>query len=378
MSKLKIYKAFHAYQSYLDQFYKQNPQLKYSSFIDQRNALIYDGAPWIFSWSTNNSNNDIEIFETVHNAEFLQKASIDKCSQEIDWQIKIVFEQIKEMQPDICVLYPPNIFDKERIDAIRSLVKHEIFVVGYDGMNRENIKLYNGYDLIITCSDYISSFYNKNGIPSYTLKFGFDDSILKRINLNSKLKFNIGFTGSIYHNVHDGRYEFLRELTKKNHIAIRSDFLLEENMNLFSKNQLKRLIKNRDWENYLGLWRISKNNYGPVYGLEMYQFLRDTKISLNMHGDKINFAANVRLFEITGTGSCMLTDWKENLGEIFEIDKEIVTYTSVDEANDKIKFLLKNETVRKKIALKGQQRTLNEYTYKKIIPELLKFLQKSI
>lgn len=378
MGKIKIYKAFHAYQSYLDYLYNKNQELKVSTFIEQRHKLIYDGSPWIFSWSTNNIDENIEIFETVHNCEYLQKAWSAKFKDDIDWQINIVFEQIRDMQPDICVLYPPQLFDEEKINNIRNLVHHDLLIIGYDGMDRKNIKLYQAYDLIITCSKYISEYYVLNNKLTYTLNFGFDEQILNRINTNKKVKYDIGFSGSIYQNVHDGRYELLRNFTKKNKVAIRSDFAQDIDLSLFSKNQLKRLIKQKDIQNYFGLWRVDKSNFGPLYGLEMYQFLRDSKVSLNMHGDKIAFAANVRLYEITGVGSCLLTDWKENIAEIFDVDKEVVTYQCVEEAIDKSKFLIKHDNIRQKIALAGQYKTLSEYTYKKTIPTLMNFLKSLI
>jgi len=375
MGKIKIYKAFHTYQSYLDVFYKRNNHLKKASFQDQRAALIHDGFPWIFSWSENNSCEDIEIFETVHNCEHLQKAWSNKYKNENDWQLQIVYEQIKEQQPNICVLYPPDLFEYDKLEHIRSLVNHEIIFVGYDGMDRQDVTLYNGYDLILTCSDYISNFYKSCGKLTYTLNFCFDESILLKINTLSQPKYSIGFTGSIYQNVHDNRYNLLKKLSKEIDVAIRSDFGIDVNYSLFSKNQIKRLVKEKDIENYLGLWRISKNNPGPVYGLDMFQFLRDSKVSINMHGDKIGFAANVRMYEITGVGSCMLTDWKENIGELFEPGKEIVTYTCLEEACEKSRFLIKNEKIRLQIAKAGQERTLKEYTYKKTILKLLFFLK---
>ena len=42
----------------------------------------------------------------------------------------------------------------------------------------------------------------------------------------------------------------------------------------------------------------------PVFGLEMYNTIADSNISLNIHGGVAgNYAANIRLFEITGAGS---------------------------------------------------------------------------
>lgn len=370
---MKIYKAFPAYQNYLDNFYLNNSD---DVFANLQEALIYDSFPWIFSWSNNNTDSDITILETVHNCERLQK-SWDNTKREYDnWQIEIIIDQIKSFKPNICVLYPPELFTQSVIQQIKDKTNLNMLIVGYDGMNRMNINLYQGYDLIITCSEFISNFYKSKNKATYTLNFCFDDSVLNRISIKKPQCYNLGFSGSIYAQIHDYRYELLKYLTKRIRVEIRSEFGTESDYRLLSKGQLKRLIKRKDLSNYLALWRLSKVNSGPVFGLNMYQFLHDCKISINMHGDHINFAANVRLYEITGVGSCMLTDWKPNISEIFIPDKEIVTYHSYEEALDKSKFLLRNDIVRERIAKAGQKRTLENYTYKKCMPSLFNFLKK--
>lgn len=378
MEKLKIYKAFHAYQSYLDYFYDKNPELKAATFQKQQDALIYDVFPWIFSWITNINDDSIEIFETVHNCEWLQKAWDKKVDIKDNWQIEIVLNQIKKIQPDICFLYPPELFKSSILEEIRNSVQHDLLILGYDGMHRKNEELYKGYDLIITCSDYISEYYKQKGFQTYSLEFGFDEKILNKIDTKNKSDFNIGYSGSIYLNENKARYEILKYLTRRTNVAIRSEFDLYKNSNLISKSQIKLFLREWNLSKNLALWRIGKMNNGPVYGLEMYQFLQRSKISLNVHGYTIDFSANARMYEITGVGSCMLTDLKKNTGEIFEIDKEIVTYQTLDEAYDKIKFLLKNDRIRNKIAQAGQKRTLQNYTYQKRFNDLLTFLKKEI
>ena len=84
-----------------------------------------------------------------------------------------------------------------------------------------------------------------------------------------------------------------------------------------------------------------------------------------MHGEAAGeYAANVRLFEITGVGSCMITDWKRNLNDIFEIDKEVVAFTTGDECIEKIKWLLNHQKERQEIAEAGQKRVLRDHTFK--------------
>ena len=71
--------------------------------------------------------------------------------------------------------------------------------------------------------------------------------------------------------------------------------------------------------------------------------------------------ANIRLFESTGLGSCLLTDYKSNLTEFFNTD-EIVTYKNNEEAIDKMKYLSDNPNEAKKIAEKGMNKTLTKHT----------------
>jgi len=87
-------------------------------------------------------------------------------------------------------------------------------------------------------------------------------------------------------------------------------------------------------------------------------------VTLNSHIDiSRGSASNMRLFEATGVGSCLLTDAKSNLQEMFVSDQEVVTYRSVDECLEKASYLLEHEAVRAGIAAAGQRRTLADHTF---------------
>jgi spore maturation protein CgeB len=101
-----------------------------------------------------------------------------------------------------------------------------------------------------------------------------------------------------------------------------------------------------------------------VYGLQMYQIVRDAKVTLNIHADSSDrYASNMRLFEVTGVGGCLLTDWKPNLAEMFSLDREVVPYRSADELIEKARWLLEHPAERAAIARAGQARTLRDYTF---------------
>lgn len=374
-NKVKIFKAFTAYKGYLLSHYQRDPDLATKSYEEQRDALVFDAFPWIYSWANNNPFENIEIFETVHNCEWLQKSWSPNLDYGEGWQKLVLMDQIKNKQPNVCVLYPPEFFTNDFIEEIRHSVKHDIIIVGYDGINRENKYIFEGYDLIITCSDFISEKYVDIGKESYTLNFAFDRDILNRLKLKYRPIYKTGFSGSIFENIHQDRLELIKYIARNFPLEIRSEY-----PGIYrGVNHLKKIARefltdydfNEFWINY----KVWYQNKGPVYGLDMYQFLHDTKIVLNKHIDTVKYAANVRMYEATGVGSCLLTDWKENIETIFIPDEEIVTYSSKEEAKDKIKFLLKNESVRTRIARAGQKKTLSTYTYQKNIPQLLNFIK---
>ena len=103
--------------------------------------------------------------------------------------------------------------------------------------------------------------------------------------------------------------------------------------------------------------------YPPVFGVDMYRLIQGSKLTFNKHVlHAKGYVGNMRLFECTGMGTCLLTDTGVNMPDIFEADIEVVTYNSVEEAIEKSNYLLNHEEERKKIALSGQKRTLKDHT----------------
>jgi spore maturation protein CgeB len=59
----------------------------------------------------------------------------------------------------------------------------------------------------------------------------------------------------------------------------------------------------------------------------------------------------------------LITDWKNNLGELFELGKEVVAYRSVEECAELIRHYLAHGEEREAIGRAAQARTLREHTY---------------
>lgn len=80
---------------------------------------------------------------------------------------------------------------------------------------------------------------------------------------------------------------------------------------------------------------------------------------------------NPRTFEIAACGTLQLTDYREDLAQFYEIDKEIVCYQTAEELAEKIDYYLRHEREREEIALRGLYRTMRDHTYASRLDQLL-------
>ena len=90
------------------------------------------------------------------------------------------------------------------------------------------------------------------------------------------------------------------------------------------------------------------------------------------------YAGNARLFEATGVGTLLVTDWKKNLHEMFEPGKEVVAYRAADECVEMVQYYLEHDKEREAIARAGQQRTLRDHTYYQRMQQLTDIVQKYV
>jgi spore maturation protein CgeB len=109
----------------------------------------------------------------------------------------------------------------------------------------------------------------------------------------------------------------------------------------------------------------------------MYRVLRRTRITLNSHIDLVGReAGNMRLFEATGVGAFLLTDFKDNLHTLFEPDRDVAVWRSVDDCLVAIDRALEDTERRDAIAAAGQARTMAQHTYRHRAAEILGLVEE--
>lgn len=115
--------------------------------------------------------------------------------------------------------------------------------------------------------------------------------------------------------------------------------------------------------------RCYQNKY--ITGSEKAKILYGAKIVFNqMHYAEIE-SVNNRFFEVNGSGAFQLSDYRPILKDLLPIDPELVSFTTIDEGIEKIKYYLNHDKERYEIADAVYQHFINHYTYDHLIQFIL-------
>lgn len=317
---------------------------------------------------------------------------------------QLLFEQIKKLRPDILWLDDFELIDKEWISNLRENVASiriitAQFCAPYESSDIVNFK---ALDFLITCTPCLQKEFQNLGIHTHLVYHSFDERILDNLDDNSCEKQELVFTGSLYTGggFHKTRIEYLDEMINvglplkiwgniDSPRRIFSKMLAYEVINILKKIGGRKLVMNlpliKEYESFgdtpvkFYSAKLKANILPPVFGLEQFKLLSKARICFNIHGGIAkSCAGNLRLFEATGVGTCLVTDWKENLSDLFVPDQEVVTYKSKEECLEKIKWLLLNPSGADKIAAAGQKRTMKDHTTKNRVDELNRLFQSKI
>ena len=364
------------YEKFLKNFYKNNIYQKNKSYKDQHMSLLDSCFGTSDSYSFFLKKNKIEAKDLIVNCFPLQNKwakendiSYSNLKLKIPYKLlklplfrklfsnlqvlySIVREQIRSYKPDILYCQDLSFFTEEILNQIKEENNIKL-LVGQIACPLPPDSFLKPYDLILTSFPHFVSKLNFQGKNCEYFKIGFDKRILDKLPTQEK-DINFSFVGGIskHHNL---AFDTLEYLSSESDIQIYG----------YGSNNLPLSS------------HIRKKHNGEKWGLEMFKVLAKTKISFNRHINIAeNNANNMRLYEATGMGSLLLTDQKDNLKDLFKIDKEIVTYSCKEEALEKYNYLVNNPIKTSEIAAAGQARTLKDHTYENRMKELLLILKK--
>lgn len=277
-----------------------------------------------------------------------QMPILGKFLADLPGLMDLAIAQIRAAKPDVLYCQDLSFFPGE---VLRELKSHVRLVVGQIACPLPPESFLKGYDLILTSLPHFVDRLRALGVASEYFRIGFDERVLS---LLGKVEKDIAFTfvGGISRH-HGGAIPILEYLAET--MDLRVFGYGSESLPFGSP--------------------IRQRHGGEVWGMDMYRTLARSRITLNRHINVAEYNANnMRLYEATGVGTMLLTDRKDNLHELFEIGKEVVTYSSKEEAAELVRHFLAHSDEAAQIAKAGQERTLREHTYKARMIELVSIL----
>jgi len=101
-------------------------------------------------------------------------------------------------------------------------------------------------------------------------------------------------------------------------------------------------------------------------------------INFNATSLQMKTAVNQRVFDVPAAGGFLLTDFREQLGELFRLGQEVVYYAQPEEIPDLVRFYLRQAEARRKIVRRGRERVLAEHTYRHRLTTMLGILRQEL
>ncbi len=324
------------YPGFLDSHFSKTSELISCSYQIQKDALQSEcfGDSDFYSEAIKKHGWDAQDF--IVNCERLQQSWA--VEHHVNGQgLQIAVEQIRQLTPDVVYLQDLNLATADFIAAIRPFTKLIVGQIASKVPPQIDLLV---FDILFSSFPHFVKEFRKEGITAYYQPLAFDPRVLSEQKFNSK-KYEITFVGTLSAD-HSRRMEFLEDL--QGHVPFDC-----------WGYQISPLANNS---------RMQRQYHGEAWGGEMFTLLQESSMTLNYHVDAAEqFANNMRLFEATGCGALLITDYKDNLQELFDVGREIVAYRSLDECADLIRFYGLHQDEARQIAKAGQARTLRDHTY---------------
>ena len=267
------------------------------------------------------------------------------------WEAVVLKAQIERINPDVILNHDPSYVGSDFLSRVK---RRGRTIVGQIASPLPRYETYSAYDFMMSSLPNFVENFRARGIRSELSHLAFEPSILNALGPQPERDIAVSFVGSLSAE-HSARIFFLEYLAERVPLKVWGP-------------SVERLPAESP------LWRCYQ---GEAWGIEMYQILRRSVVTLNRHIDlSEDFANNMRLYEGTGMGALLLTDQKKNLHELFQPGKHLVTYDSNEACVDEIRNLLEDRSRCDAMAFAGQAHVLRCHNYLVRMQEFLNILER--
>ncbi len=398
---LKLLSLSSMYQGSLKLFYLNNPDSKYLSYYDHNKLLLENTTEFAGSYNRNFRKLGLDATCIITNDSFLQNKWKSENNVYSGSNGDLLFGQINAVKPDILWIENLNFLDNEWFDNVKRKIKTIKLIIAYHcaPYNKSLLEKLKNTDLIITCTPGLKESFENEGLKTYLIYHGFDNELLTKVKADAGSLFpEITFSGSLVtgDSFHNARINLIESLLKAKidlalYVTLENSYRIRAKQMIYFLSELLKKLKLGGFADQFSFFEhgrspvksysdeLIKSNHQPLYGIDMYNLFYRSNIVLNLHiGVSGDYAGNMRMFEVTGVGSCLLTDNKKNMKDLFEPGKEVVVYDSPEDCITKVKWLLEHEQERKKIAETGHKRTLEMHTVENRCKSIIEILNREL
>lgn len=354
----------------------------------------------------------VEVYSDFHPLQrmYLQEADRPFSETNLGRNLETAFlVNVERIRPDVVYFHS---FDAVPHD-VRQRIKREFpfvkLVAGHNGYMPASLGPYSDIDLAFIAFPTLIRAWQAAGIESEFLPHAFDPRSLTRLQaMDRSERIALSFVGHTGFGLdrHAQRYFLLRRLMEETdltvwglehgetppmspsqrfrslalaaltHVPLRLIKAVEQRFSGDSEilRVARRIRSEREMRDAKGEaapdWYVNEKPLGtlhpgrvkpPIFGPDYLRILARSDISINCHTESTQEGLNMRMFEATGAGTCLLTDHREGIEDMFEPDREVMVYRSADECLDKVRFLRANASARAEIARRGHARTLRDH-----------------
>jgi len=391
-----------------------NPNWSRQSYVEQK--AIWDSQFYVYGdsfsyWMKRRGNEAIDIVVDSVSLQSTWARENDIDTSVDSWCLDTILAQIGTYKPDVIYLQDIHAIPVSIRKSLKSLfpfIKAVVIFRGYPGGTLSYFADFCDADLLLVGAPQLVSKFSQLGREAHLVYHSFDHRInrfLDKVPDENKVPFSFVGTLGFGSPEHQERANLLNMISSATDFTVYSDdpwrvvpvkiktadvigglasvVVRNSVVKKFGRQVLRHKhlfpisVKSSVKKMIMRGKVISQNFqsgtevFPGVHGLAMYQVLANSKISFNVHSNAgRGTVENMRMFQATGVGSCLLTDWGRNISDLFEPDKEVVCYKTPEECIDKLRQLQSNDKLRAEIAENGQLRVLRDHTTEKRVEQI--------
>lgn len=388
--------TFQNYQNYYDQY----PELKNQDYETQLNFFrnLPPGSYMPYDYYLRKLGVDAECFffdaEHLHRTWACERSVIPDPT--LAWAQQapgLLLGQLAEFRPDVVFIYALRWRSDDFLSSIKDNVRSVRIVAAQEGGILRPGSL-RDIDILFVCVPSYVDIGKKMGVRTELLYHAFDTRILSEVENKPADQRDIpfSFSGASGYGMgpfHLPRFWGLLDLFQRTPLEAwldeaalyqpemmptapeiderisRASGFIKANEIGNAANRLREVFQTSGRPPPFPLSRLFPSRCHPaVFGLPMFDLLGRSRLTFNMHSTPPGRnVGNIRLFEATGMGACLITDAADNLADLFIADDEVISYRTIDEAVDKINNILINPSLSHEISSKGNKKTVSFHSY---------------